>query len=56
MEQLSLFESMNQPVPDKLKIKFYKDMILIEARDRIYELLDNERTADAQAMAKEWKL
>ena len=47
---------MNQPVPDIYKFKYYEDLILTEARDRIYELLDDKRTADAKAMAKEWKL
>lgn len=41
-------------IPDKISIGFYKDMIITEAKDRIYQLLDDGRKEDAQAFAKEW--
>lgn len=56
MNQHNITDSMNQPIPDILNIQFYKDCILTEAKERIYELLDNKRETDAQAMVREWML
>lgn len=55
MNQLT-FDFMNQPIPDTLPIKFYKNGIFVKAKERIIKLLDDRRADDAKAMAEEWNV
>mgnify|MGYP000500411441 CR=1 FL=1 len=57
MNQQLSFDFMEQPVPDTLQVRFFSnDTIEIKARERVLELIELNRSADAQAMAKEWKV